>query len=130
MKKLTYFIIGSFLILPLTVANTFGLTLQDFRQEVYRPTNLPAGELGDVAAETKATYILNSFIDLILYASGSVAVLMLVYAGIRLITSAGNEEEKTKWIKVIRWSIYGLLLVILAFALVTNIIDLIYRATT
>ena len=130
MRKLTYFIIGSILVLPLTVANTFGLTLQDFRSEVFRPSNLPGGETGDVAAETKVTDILNFLINLILFASGSVAVLMLVYAGIRLIMSGGNEEEKTKWIKVIRWSLTGLLVVILAFALVTNIIDLIYRATT
>jgi len=130
MKKHLYLILGALLILPLTILNAFGLSLQDFRNEVYRPENLPGAEGGNVGAETKVNNIINFLIDLVLYASGSVAVLMLVYGGVRLITATGNPEQKEVAMKIIKWSILGLFVVILAFATVTNIIDLIFRATT
>lgn len=130
MKKAFFTILGFTLSIPLLVSDAFGITLQDFRQTIYRPENLPGGETGNVGAETKVTNILDFLINLILYASGSVAVLMLVYGGVRLITSSGNPEQKEAATKIIRWALIGLFVVILAFALVTNIIDLIFRATT
>ena len=130
MKKIYYYLIGTLLIFPLCVKNTVGISLQDFRKVIYRPENLPAGSTSNTSVETKVIDLLNSLINLILFASGSVAVLMLVYGGIRLITSVGDQEGKDHAVKIIRFAIIGLLVVILAYALVTNIIDLIYRATT
>jgi len=109
---------------------TRAISLQDFRKEVYRPDNLPSSATVNASAETKIIDILEFLIDLLLFASGSVAVLMLVYGGIRFITSTGNQDQKDQAIKIIRWAISGLLVVILAFALVSNVISLIYRATT
>ena len=130
MKKTVYQILGVLLLFPLAAASAFGLTLQDFRKEVYRPENLPGGKTGTLSAENKVVNIINFLINLILYASGSVAVLMLVYGGVRLITSAGNTEQKEHAVKIIKWAGAGLAVVILAYAAVTNIISLIYRATT
>lgn len=106
------------------------ISLQDFRKEIYRPDNLPASDTVNASAETKIIDILEFLIDLLLFASGSVAVLMLVYGGIRFITSTGNQDQRDQALKIIRWAIFGLLVVILAFALVSNVISLIYRATT
>lgn len=130
MKKPLYYIFGIILLLPLGAASALGLTLEDFRKEVYRPENLPGTETGSVSAENKVVAVINFLINLILYASGSVAVLMLVYGGVRLITSTGNTEQKDKAVAAIKWAGIGLFIVILAFALVTNVIDLIFRATT
>jgi len=130
MKKYFHLLLGSVLILPFTVMDAFGLSLFDFRDEVYRPENLPGGDIADVSAETKVLDVINFLIELVLYASGSVAVLMLVYGGIRLITATGNPDQKEAAVKIIKWSLTGLFVVILAFAVVTNIIDLIFRATT
>lgn len=74
--------------------------------------------------------IINFLVNLILYASGSVAVLMLVYGGVRLITAGGDTEQKDQSTKIIKFAGIGLFVVILAFAAVSNIIDLIFRATT
>lgn len=130
MKKTTLYILGAMLLLPMTAASAFGLSLNDFRDEVFRPENLPGSETGSISAETRVTNIIDFLVNLILYASGSVAVLMLVYGGIRLITGLGNTEQKESAVKIIKYSGFGLAVVILAYALVTNLIDLIFRATT
>ncbi len=130
MKKNIYYILGVVLLFPLAAASAFGLTMEDFRSEVYRPDNLPGGQTGSVSADNKVVTVINFLINLVLYASGSVAVLMLVYGGIRYITSTGSSEEKEKATGVIKWAAIGLAVVILAFAIVTNLIDLIFRATT
>lgn len=130
LKKPFLYILGIILLFPLAAASVFGLTLQDFREEVYRPENLPGGETGSVSAENKVVDIINFLINLILYASGSIAVLMLIYGGIRFITAVGNTEQKEKAIGIIRWAGIGLAVVILAYALVSNVINLIFQATT
>lgn len=129
MKKIHY-ILALAISTPFFASNTFAISLQDFRKVIFRPNNLPAGENTSASAGTKIIDIMDFLINLILFASGSVAVVMLVYGGIRLILSVGNEEGRDHAIKIIRWAITGLFVVILAYALVTNIIDLIYRATT
>lgn len=130
MKKHIFYIVGLVLLFPLMAASAFGLTLEDFREEVYRPENLPGGDTGSVSAENKVVNIINFLIDLILYASGSVAVLMLIYGGIRFITAVGNTEQKEKALGIIKSAVIGLFVVILAYALVTNLISLIFKATT
>lgn len=120
MRKPFYYLFGIVLLLPLGAASVLGLTLEDFRQEVYRPENLPGGETGSVSAENKVVAVINFLINLILYASGSVAVLMLVYGGVRLITSTGNTEQKDKAVGIIRSAAIGLFAVILAFAISVN----------
>lgn len=130
MKRTLFKIAGVLLLFPLAAASAFGLTLQDFRKEVFRPENLPVGSTGTLSAENKVVNIINFLINLILYASGSVAVLILVYGAVRLITSSGSTEQRDASIKIIKWAGTGLAVVILAYALVTNLIDLIYRATS
>ena len=91
---------------------------------------MPGGRETAASAETKISEAIQFFINLILYASGIIAVLILVIAGIKYITSLGNQERMDSAKKTITYALIGLLAVILAYALVTNIIDLIYRATT
>ncbi len=130
MKKPLYYILGVILLFPLAAASALGLTMEDFRDEVYRPDNLPGGQTGSESAENKVIGIINFLIDLILFASGSVAVLMLVFGGLTFVKSAGNSEEKEKALNIIKAAGLGLLVVIVAYALVTNLISLIFRATT
>lgn len=130
MKNYLKYLLGVLLVFPLTVASAFGLSLKDFKNEVYRPENLPAGQSGSLTAENKIVGVINFLVQLILYASGSIAVLILIYSAIRLIVGAGEPEQKEQAIKIMRWAGTGLLVVILAYALVSNLIDLIFRATT
>ncbi|PIZ73114.1 hypothetical protein COY07_02420, partial [Candidatus Peregrinibacteria bacterium CG_4_10_14_0_2_um_filter_43_11] len=129
MKKLFYRIVGTFLLFPLAMSNTLGITISDFRDEVFRPDNLPVGREGDGSVETKLIDAFNFAINLILYASGSIAVLMFVIGGVLYITSLGKQEQMDNAKKTLKFALIGLLVVIFAYAIVTNIIDLIYRTT-
>jgi hypothetical protein len=128
MKKAIYRIMGTLLSFPLFIRNTFAIGVDDFSHEVYRPENLPTS--GNGSASSKIADIINFFIDLILYAAGGLAVLMLVIGSIMLITSLGNEERSKKGKDIIKYALIGLFSVILAYALVTNIIDLVLRSTS
>lgn len=129
MKHLLY-VLGTALLWKTYVTNAFGIDIDDFRDDVYAPDNLPGTKPTAAPAETKINEILQFAINLVLYASGSVAVLFLVIGGIRYITSLGNQERMDAAKKTVQYAIMGLSAVILAFAIVDNIIDLIFRATT
>ena len=129
MKKLFYTLLGILLLFPLWMSRALGLSLDDFRHEVLRPENLPAGREGDASVETKVTDIFAFVTNLILYASGSVAVLLLIIGGVRYIMSFSNQEQMDAAKKTIKFALIGLIVVILAYAIVTNIIDLIYQST-
>ncbi|MBN2096138.1 hypothetical protein JW752_01930 [Candidatus Peregrinibacteria bacterium] len=134
MKKLTYLILGFILLFTFHMREALGIGIKDFQEsnepfEVLRPENLPGTKDVTGGAETTINEILQFAINLILYASGSVAVFFLVLGGIRYITSFGNQDMMDGAKKTIKYAVIGLLAVILAYAAVTNVIDLIYRAT-
>ncbi len=130
MEKLFLRLLAFVFAFNLSTKATFGLTLQDFRDVIYRPRNLPGTDTSNVSPETKIIDVVDSLIRLLLFASGSIAVIMLIYGGIRFITSFGNQEARDKAVTIIRWAIIGLLVVILSFAIVTNVINLLFEATT
>ena len=130
MKRLLLTLTGTILLLPTMAFDAIGINLTDLQHEVYRPENLPVGRLGDASPETKINDIISFITDLILYAAGSVAVLMLIFGGITYIGSLGNQERTERAKKIIKYAAIGLFTVILAYAVVTNVIDLIFRATT
>lgn len=130
MKKILLIILGTILLLPITMSAALGIDIDTFRKEVFRPENLPVGTAAqDAPAEAKIKVILDFATDLVLYASGGVAVFFLVVGGVRYITSLGNQDRMDGAKKTVKYAVIGLLAVILAYAVVTNIIDLIFRAT-
>jgi len=130
MKKYFYILIGTILLLPVSLPNALGIDLKTFEKSVFRPINLPPGTSTIYTTpEAKINLILNFAINLILYTSGSVAVIFLIVGAIQLTTSYTNQEVAEKAKKTIKYAITGLLAVILAYAIVTNIINLIFRTT-
>ncbi len=130
MKKFFFTLIGLLISLPLFVSNTFGVGVSQFKDTFYSPDNLPTGQTTDAGVEVRISEILRYAINLILYASGGLAVLFLVVGAIQYITSFANGGETEAAKKTIKYALVGLLAVILSYAAVTNIIDLIYKATT
>ncbi len=130
MRKIFYIILGFTLSIPIMLSDALGIDLNTFRHEVFRPENLPGSDTGSSSAENKIADVVNFLINLIIYASGGVAVLMIVIGGIMLITSVGNAERKEKAVKIIKVAVIGLFVVILAYAIVTNVINIIFKATT
>lgn len=54
--------------------------------------------------------------------AGAVAVAMMIWGGITLITSGGNEEKTGKGKKIMTYSVGGLLLIIFSYALIVILI--------
>jgi heme/copper-type cytochrome/quinol oxidase subunit 2 len=65
---------------------------------------------------------IKTIINLMLYIVGIASVIMLVFGGIRYTTSAGNDSNLTKAKQTITYSIVGLVVAILAFAIVNFVI--------
>ncbi|MEK9152812.1 MAG: hypothetical protein AAB692_05610, partial [Patescibacteria group bacterium] len=59
------------------------------------------------------------FITILTGISGSIALLMFVYGGFLWLTSAGNEEQVTKGKNVFTWSTIGLVVIFMAYAIVS-----------
>lgn len=49
---------------------------------------------------------------------------MFLYAGVNLVISQGNEEEMTKFKNMMVWSIVGLVVITLSFAIVKGVLSL------
>jgi cytochrome bd-type quinol oxidase subunit 2 len=73
-------------------------------------------------AAIKGSEQIRGVVSMILMFVGTLAVLMLVTAGIRLLTSAGNEESQTKVKKQITWVVLGLFILGIAEFVILDIV--------
>jgi hypothetical protein len=88
------------------------------------------GEVGEIyeteqtvqLAAEEGTLQLKGMYNVGMMLAGAIAVFMLVIAGFRLLTSAGNEEVQTKVKKQITWIVLGLLLIGIAEFVVQDFI--------
>lgn len=88
------------------------------------------GEQGEVLrsqadvqlAAERGTENLRSIYSLLAYFAGSIAILMIVYSGIRLLTSGGQEEVIGKMKKTLTYAILGLMLIGVAEFVVKDIV--------
>jgi hypothetical protein len=79
-----------------------------------KPDNVPTSDLG-----TMIGVIINIF----LYILGAVSVIMLIYGGIRYTTSGGNSASITAAKNTIIYAIVGLVVAILAYAIVNFVVS-------
>ena len=63
-------------------------------------------------------------IQVFLYAIASLSVLFLIIGGFRYVTSAGNEEVAEKAKKTMTYAVVGFVIVIMSFAAITIIINI------
>ena len=63
--------------------------------------------------------LIGRFITILTGISGSIALLMFLYGGFLWLTSAGNEEQVTKGKNVFTWSTIGLVVIFMAYAIVS-----------
>jgi len=63
-----------------------------------------------------------NIINFLLYAGGVVAVVMIIVAGLQMTTSAGDSGAVAKAKKTLTWAVVGLIVMILAYAIVNFVI--------
>ena len=66
--------------------------------------------------------VFETVVNVLLFIIGAVSVIMLIYGGIRYTTSGGNANNVTAAKNTIMYSIVGLIIAILAFAVVNFVV--------
>lgn len=61
---------------------------------------------------------MSNLITFALLASGAVAVIFIIYAGAKMVTSGGDQKKVDSARKTMTWAIIGLILILLSFAIV------------
>lgn len=82
------------------------------------PDNPYTGSAGLAGAKSIGE-VITIVLKILLTLAGVVAVVFIIYAGYSYVTSGGNEEQSTKAKKILLNAILGLVLIILAFVIVS-----------
>ena len=101
----------------------------------FRPTNIPTMEAEDAInsdhPETAATQTLimfvGNFISQILLFTGALTIIFLIIAGINYVIAFGKDERIEKGKLGIFWSLMGLLVVLLSYAIVQGILQIVLQ---
>jgi len=83
--------------------------------------NDPNQDSGGFTSASSLTELALIILKVFLGLAGIVAVIMIVVGGYWYITSGGNEEQSEKGKKALMQAIFGLIIVLMAFAIVTII---------
>ncbi len=78
---------------------------------------------GGGSAKQDLPDIITTIINVMLFIAAALAVIMIIYGGIRYITAHGDEKQVKVAKDTIVYSVAGLIIAILAYALVTFIFD-------
>ena len=120
-------ILSSLLIIPI-MALGVSAALQINNVNVVRATDMSlsggvSSSQGDDVPQDLAGDVFKNVVNILLFIIGAVSVIMLIYGGIRYTTSGGNANSVTAAKNTIMYSIIGLVVAILAFAVVQFVVN-------
>ena len=78
---------------------------------------------GGGSAKQDLPDIITTIINVMLFIAAALAVIMIIYGSIRFMTAHGNEKQVESARLIVTYSVIGLIIAILAYALVTFIFD-------
>ncbi len=109
------------LVMVFTVVSPVSLPVYaDSRDEAQNGAKLVDGGGG---SNQNLPDIITTIINVMLFIAAALAVIMIIYGGIRYITAHGDEKQVKVAKDTIVYSVVGLIIAILAYALVTFIFD-------
>ena len=77
--------------------------------------------VGQVSTDPES--LVKKFVNIFLFAVGALSVIMLIWGGIRYTTSAGDSNKVTAAKNTVLYAIVGLVVAILAYAIVNMVIS-------
>lgn len=101
--------------LTITAGKVMAMSVQE-GAEAARGDGMPAELIGKDGVFTQIT-------NTVLYIVGIVSVIMLIYGGLRYVTSGGDSKKVTDAKNTILYAIIGLIISILAFSIVNFVIN-------
>ena len=93
----------------------------DAKDEVKRGADMTNS--GGGSAKQDLPDIITTIINVMLFIAGALAVIMIIYGGIRYITAHGDEKQVKVAKDTIIYSVVGLIIAIIAYALVSFIFN-------
>lgn len=120
-KGLTQLTTGIATAVTLSAGRVMALNVQE-GAEAARGTGMPTELLGDNGVFTR-------FVNIVLYAVGIISVVMLIYGGLRYVLSGGDNKKVSDAKNTILYAIIGLVIAILAYAIVNFVINAITGMT-
>jgi len=109
-------IAGSLAITPSALAATSCGTPQECAKQ-----GVESAQTG--SKDTDAKQVIQSIVNLLMFITGAVAVIMIVIGGIKYVTSAGEASQAKSAKDTILYAVIGLIVAIVAYAVVTFIIN-------
>jgi cytochrome bd-type quinol oxidase subunit 2 len=106
----------------LAAGKAMALTSVEEGAEAARADGMPAELVGDNG-------VFNRLTNTVLMVVGLISVIMLVYGGLRYITSGGDSKKVTDAKNTILYAIIGLIICVLAYAIVTFVLSTIGATT-
>lgn len=114
-KNILQVITGIGATLTLCAGKAMAMTAQEGAEAV-RADGMPAELVGVDGVFTK-------FSNIALYAVGAISVIMLIWGGLRYITSGGDSKKITDAKNTILYAIIGLVIAVLAFAIINFVLN-------
>lgn len=124
MKKTIRTALAGLLVVPLLALGVSTVTgVYDAAAQVRSGADA-TGQAGEsnLAGDDVGTIVRN-VVNALLYVIGALSVIMLIWGGIRYTTSAGNANSVTSAKNTILYAVIGLIVAILAYAIVNWVID-------
>lgn len=121
-KNVLQIITGVCTAMTLCAGKAMALTVQE-GAEAARAEGMPAELVGPDGVFTRITSIA-------LYVIGAVSVIMLIWGGLRYIISGGDSKKVTDAKNTILYAIIGLVFAVLAYAIVSFVLNSIGSLTT
>ncbi len=106
----------------LPISDTYADGAANSAELVNALSELP-GYCSGASCSTRTSDIQTNVINTLLLVAGTIAVAMVIFGGVQMTTSAGNPATVTKAKRTILFSIIGLVVVILAYAIVNFVVD-------
>ena len=77
----------------------------------------------DLSKQDGLSNILKNATNIVLFIAGALAVIMIIYGSIRFMTAHGNEKQVESARLIVTYSVIGLIIAILAYALVNFVLS-------
>ena len=127
MRTKSFFVAGVLLLAVLPLA----ISQPAFADCISDPTgagcpcalNSSSAACQDLSKQDGLSNILKNATNIVLFIAGALAVIMIIYGSIRFMTAHGNEKQVESARLIVTYSVIGLIIAILAYALVTFIFD-------
>ena len=127
MRTKSFFVAGVLLlaVLPLTTSQPA------FADCISDPTgagcpcalNSSSAACQDLSKQDGLSNILKNATNIVLFIAGALAVIMIIYGSIRFMTAHGNEKQVESARLIVTYSVIGLIIAILAYALVNFVLS-------